>query len=114
MKQLRKSKTADDTEFYNERVNSLAPVEFKILRRINQVESRHPADDSERQNNRSKIDISSLSDPGANRGNGERQPKKKMGRSSEAFRERIKEHGPQRNWREHKGQPIDCCSGGQK
>src|SRR5436190_1354698 len=81
VEQLRELKTARDTQFYHERANVFAPVKFKILRRVDQIESGHPADNSQRQNEWRKIDISSLSDPGADRRNRQREPKEKMGRS---------------------------------
>ena len=69
VEQLREPKTARDTEVYHERANFFALIKIKILRRVDQIESGHPADDPEGQNKRRKIDISSLSDPGANRRN---------------------------------------------
>src|ERR1700736_367251 len=67
-----------------------------------------------RQNKRRKIDISSLSDPRADRRDSERQPKKKVGRSSETFGQRIKENDRERERREHKREPIDRTGSGEK
>src|SRR6202022_167388 len=114
VEQLREPKTARDSHSYDQRANSLAPVEFKILGRINQIEAGDPADDSDRQNKRRKIDISSLSDPRADRRDSEPQPKKKVGRSSETFGQRIKENDRERERREHKREPIDRTGSGEK
>jgi len=114
MEQLREPKTVGDTKFYNQRADAFPPIEFKILGRINQIESCDPANDSDRQNERRKIDIPSLRNPGADRRGSERQPKEKVGRNGETFGQRIKENDRKGERREHKREPIDRTGSGEK
>src|SRR5712691_3934678 len=52
--------------------------------------------------------MSGLRDPRADRSNGESEAEKEMGRGREMFGQRIKKYDGKGNWREQKGQAIDC------
>ena len=69
MEQLRQPKAPRDANVYHERANFFALVEIKILRRVDQIESGHPADNSQGENEWWKVNSSSLGDPRANRRN---------------------------------------------
>ena len=112
MQELSSLETFGNPEPYYQRPNSFAAIEFEILRRIDQIEARDPTNDSGREHKWRKIDISALGDPGTNRRNGERKPKKKMRGRGEAFCERIEKNDCEGNWRKQKRQPINrrCCN----
>ena len=46
-----------DPKFDNQRTNSFAPIKIVILRRVNQIEPGHPANNSSAENKRCKIDM---------------------------------------------------------
>lgn len=91
-----------------------ASVEVVILRGVDQIEARHPTSHAERENERRKIDMSGLRDPSANRRNGERQSKKKMGRGGETFGDRIETDNHQRKRRQNQREAIDRARGKKK
>ena len=86
---MRQTKTARDPKFHDKRSNAFAPIEIIILRRINQIEARDPANYASPEHKRRKIDMSCLRNPGADRSDGERQSEKEVRRAREPFRERI-------------------------
>ena len=81
MQELSETQTARDPQFHNKRSNPFTPVEIVVLRGINQIESRHPANYTRRKHKRRKIDVSRLGDPRADRSNRQRQSEKEMRRS---------------------------------
>src|SRR5581483_5579234 len=84
-----------------------ALIEFVILRGVNEIEARDPTNDAECENDRRKIDMSGLRDPGADRGNGEREPEKKVCCRGEAFGDGVEEDNRQCERRKRKRQAIN-------
>jgi len=107
VQQLRQAKSARDSESYHERSDAFTAIKIVILRRVNQIETGDPTDHSRGQNDRCKIDMSSLGNPRPDRRDGQREAKKKMGRGSEAFCERVEKNDGKGNRRENESQAID-------
>src|SRR6185503_1147489 len=72
-----------------------------------QIEPRHPADHPQTEQDRSKIDLPRLGDPGADRGEGQGKSKKEMSGRGETFRDRIEKDGGQSQRRKPEGQPVN-------
>ena len=75
-------------------------IEFEILRRVDQVEARDPADHSGRQDQRRPGEPAGCRDPGPDRRDRQREPEKEMGRRGEAFRQRVEKDDRERERRE--------------
>src|ERR1700730_8930867 len=89
MQQLRQWKASLDAKPDHQRVKSLALVEIKVLRCVNQIKPRDPTNDTGGENERSKTYRSGLCNPRANRRDRKRSAEKKMGRGSETLGQRI-------------------------
>ena len=73
MQQLRQPEAPRDPELYDQRPNPFAAVKIVILRGVDQIETRHPANYAGSQDDRRKIDAPGLRNPGADRSNRQRQ-----------------------------------------
>ena len=100
MQKLRETQASRDSEFHNQRADSFTPIKIVILRRVNQIEPGHPANNSSAENKRCKIDMSGLRDPRADRRNGEGETEKEMSRGSEAFGNRVEKYNGERKRRQ--------------
>ena len=78
---LREPQDSRDPEPDDQRAQPFPPIEIHILRRVNQVETRHPADDPGTQDQGRQVEPAGLRDPGARRRDREREPEKKMARA---------------------------------
>ena len=107
VKPLRQPQTLRDPEFDDQRAQSFPAIEIDILRCVNQIETRHPADYSGTQNQRRQIEPAGLRNPGAGRRNGERDAEKKVGRAGEPLRQRVEENNEKRDRREEAGRAVD-------
>src|SRR5207253_8869879 len=94
-------------EFYLELSNAMMAINVVIVRHIDQIETGDPTDHSSGRNDRCKIDMASLGNPRPDRGEGQREAKKKMGRGGEAFCERVEKNDGEGNRRENESQAID-------
>ena len=92
MQKLREPQRARDAETHDERVQALAPIELKILRGVDQIESRDPSDHARSEEQGSQRQPAGRRDPGAGRRDGEREAKKKMARRGESLGQRIEEN----------------------
>jgi len=86
VQELREPKGTSDSEANNEGAQSFLPIEFKILRSIDQIKTGHPADYTRAEEERSKRLSAGRRDPGASGRDRERQAQEKMTRGSEALR----------------------------
>src|SRR5207248_11555369 len=99
---------------HQKRSNHFAPIKTKVLGGIDKIESCHPANYARRKHDWRDIKVSGLSDPSADRSNGECQPEKKMRCASEPLRHRIEKNQCERYGREDACKPINCARGQQK
>src|SRR4030095_5867972 len=108
MQELSEPKASHHPEFHNKRPNPFAPIEIVILRRINEIKPRDPANYAGREYNRGKIDPTSLRDPCADGCDSQREAEKEMRCARESFCERIEKNQSQSNWRKSQSQSINC------
>ncbi len=104
---LRQLQGPRDAQPDHERAQAFPAIEFIILRGVDQIEARHPADHAEAEDERRQIEPPGLRDPGAGGRDGEGEPEEEMGRVGEAFRERVEEDDRQGDGREKRGEPVD-------
>ena len=88
---LRQPQAPRDAELDDQRAQPFPAIEIDILRRVNQVETGHPADHAGAENQRRQIEPAGLRDPGAGGRNRQGEAEKKMGRAREPFRQRVEE-----------------------
>src|SRR5438477_4164092 len=85
MQHLGEPQSARNPEPHGERMQAFATIEIVILDGINQIESSHPTDHSESQNEWRLPDSTSLRAPGGDGRDSERETEKKMCRVGKTF-----------------------------
>ncbi len=92
---LREPQTSGDSQFDDQRAQPFPAIEIYVLRRVNQIEARDPADYSGSQHQGRPIEPAGLCDPGAGGRDREGEAEEKVGRARESLRQRVEENNNQ-------------------